>query len=190
MATSRIIYNSRKELEAKEACQKACVSFYENLEHLEKLRDACLETERYDTYKKFFHFKVDEVECDFLDGPTIDVRMSAFLDSNLFSYVCPQSLDDVGRYVEKCMNNTLPGYSVASLKPTLPEIKNVIFNNPATIVFWADGDKTVVKAQRGDKFDPEKGLTMAIVKKLYGNKGSYCEKIKKWLPKKEEKKSR
>ena len=28
-----------------------------------------------------------------------------------------------------------------------PEIKNVIFNDPATIVFWTDGTKTVVKCQ-------------------------------------------
>ena len=60
------------------------------------------------------------------------------------------------------------------------EIKNVIFNKPATIVFWADGTKTVVKCQEGDEFDPEKGLTMAITKKVYGNKGSYCNVIKKW----------
>lgn len=61
-----------------------------------------------------------------------------------------------------------------------PEIKNVIFNDPATIVFWTDGTKTVVKCQEGDEFDPEKGLTMAIAKKVYGNKGSYCNVIKKW----------
>ena len=61
-----------------------------------------------------------------------------------------------------------------------PEIKNVIFNDPATIVFWTDGTKTVVKCQEGDEFDPEKGLTMAIAKKVYSNKGSYCNVIKKW----------
>lgn len=62
-----------------------------------------------------------------------------------------------------------------------PEIKDVIFNDPATIVFWTDGTKTVVKCQEGDEFDPEKGLTMAIAKKVYGNKGSYCNVIKKWV---------
>lgn len=67
----------------------------------------------------------------------------------------------------------------------VPEIKNVIFNDPATIVFWEDGTKTVVKCQDGDEFDPEKGLAMAIAKKAYGNKGSYCNKLKKWLPKEE-----
>lgn len=64
----------------------------------------------------------------------------------------------------------------------MPIIKNVIFNDPATIVFWNDGTKTIVKAQDGDTFDPEKGLAMAISKKALGNKGNYCETFKKWLP--------
>lgn len=61
-------------------------------------------------------------------------------------------------------------------------IKKVIFNSPATIVFWMDGTKTVVKAQGDDIFDPEKGLAMAISKKALGNKGNYCNELKKWLP--------
>lgn len=65
-------------------------------------------------------------------------------------------------------------------------IKNVIFNNPATIVFWSDGTKTVVKAE-GEPFDPEKGLAMAIAKKSLGNKGDYYDEFKKWLPKEEAK---
>ena len=59
-------------------------------------------------------------------------------------------------------------------------IENVIFNEPATIVFWADGSKTVVKCGEGDNFDPEKGLAMAIAKKYLGNKGRYFNTIKKW----------
>lgn len=64
-------------------------------------------------------------------------------------------------------------------------IKDVIFHDPATIVLWNDGTKTVVKVQDGDRFDPEKGLTMAIVKKLLGNQGNYYNELKKWLPKEE-----
>lgn len=67
-----------------------------------------------------------------------------------------------------------------------PSIKNVIFNPPATIVFRNDGTKTVVKCQNDEAFDPEKGLTMAISKKYFGNKGSYCNQIKKWTEKYEE----
>ena len=68
----------------------------------------------------------------------------------------------------------------------LPEIKNVIFNEPATIILWADGTKTVVKCQEGEGYDPEKGMAMAISKKALGNKGNYCEVFKKWLPEEEE----
>lgn len=65
-------------------------------------------------------------------------------------------------------------------------IKKVIFNDPATIVFWNDGTKTVVKAH-DEEFDPEKGLAMAISKKLLGNKGNYYNEFKKWLPEEEKK---
>ena len=71
----------------------------------------------------------------------------------------------------------------------LPEIKNVIFNKPATIAQWADGTKTVVQCLEGDTYDPEKGLAMAISKKILGNKHDYYHTFKHWLKryKKEEK---
>lgn len=64
-------------------------------------------------------------------------------------------------------------------------IKKVIFNDPATIVYWFDGTKTVVKAENED-YDPEKGLAMCICKKVLGNKGNYYEVFKKWLPEESE----
>ena len=69
-----------------------------------------------------------------------------------------------------------------SPKPTnyLPEIKNVKFNGPATIVFWADGTKTVVKCQDGDDYSEEVGLAMCIVKKAFGNTSKYNDIFKKW----------
>ena len=60
------------------------------------------------------------------------------------------------------------------------EIKNVIFNPPATIVFWNDGTKTVVQARGDDEFDPEKGLAMAIAKKTLGNDYGYYNTFEKW----------
>lgn len=63
-------------------------------------------------------------------------------------------------------------------------IRKVIFNDPATIIFWNDGTKTVVKAD-GEAFDPEKGMAMAISKKMLGNEGNYYDVFKKWLPKDE-----
>lgn len=52
------------------------------------------------------------------------------------------------------------------------EISKVIFNPPATIVFWKDGEKTIVKCGEGDIFDQEKGLAMAICKRLFGSNKS------------------
>ena len=61
----------------------------------------------------------------------------------------------------------------------IPEVKKVIFNDPATIVYWKDGTKTVVKCQKGDDFDPEKGFAMAFLKKCWGNKGNFNDKLRK-----------
>lgn len=60
-------------------------------------------------------------------------------------------------------------------------IEKVIFNPPATIVYWSDNTKTVVKTQNDELFDPEKGLAMAVMKKSFGNKGSYYNEVKKWV---------
>lgn len=46
---------------------------------------------------------------------------------------------------------------------------DVIFNDPATIVFWSDDTKTVVKCQEGDTYNPEAGLAMCYMKKALGN---------------------
>jgi len=62
------------------------------------------------------------------------------------------------------------------------EIKKVIFSGPCTIVFWADGTKTMVRKQDGDdSFDNEKGLAMAIAKRVYGDKGNYNNIFKRWI---------
>ena len=79
----------------------------------------------------------------------------------------------------KTVDNKIPEYKLEQ-----KHIKNVIFNDPATIVLWNDGTKTVVKVQN-EKFDPEKGLAMAIAKKYFGNKGSYYNIFRKWLAKEE-----
>lgn len=62
-------------------------------------------------------------------------------------------------------------------------IKDVIFAPPATIVYWSDGSKTVVRCSEKDVFDPEKGLAMAIAKRCGGNKGSYYKEIQNWVEK-------
>lgn len=65
-------------------------------------------------------------------------------------------------------------------------IRKVIFNDSATIVLWSDGSKTVVKCGPEDAYDMEKGLAMAIVKKMAGNDNRF-HKIFKQYPKQKKK---
>lgn len=43
-------------------------------------------------------------------------------------------------------------------------VKDIKFNGPATIIFYADGSKEVVKRQKNDKIDKEKAIYMAMLK--------------------------
>lgn len=61
-----------------------------------------------------------------------------------------------------------------------PYIRKVVFNDPATIVFWSDNTKTVVKCGPEDTYDMEKGLAMAIVKKMAGNDNRFHKVFKQW----------
>lgn len=64
---------------------------------------------------------------------------------------------DIYTAIQKAMTN------LSVTGTFMPAIENVMFKDPATIVFWADGTKTVVKALY-EKFDPEKGLAMGYCK--------------------------
>ena len=61
------------------------------------------------------------------------------------------------------------------------KIKKVIFNDPATIILWNDGTKSVVKCQNGEEFDAEKGFALAYLKKLLGNDNTFNKEIHKWV---------
>lgn len=82
-------------------------------------------------------------------------------------------------------------------------IEKVLFQNPATIVFWSDGTKTVVncmdnvetkkkivdgkeviirKPRKCDTYSKEAGLAMAIVKKWAGNNGNYNNIFREFIP--------
>ena len=120
-------------------------------------------------------FVPDDIEIDndpFKEG-TITVRTHTsplFYNSEEWKRVRNNTLNN-NRWYQSCSD----GFSGL-------RIKDVIFNDPATIVFWSDGTKTVVKAQYNEMFDPEKGLAMAISKKTLGNKGNYYKEFDKWLP--------
>ena len=139
-------------------------------------------------------WKVESYEFHGIDAhsinPSLEVNLTGFINNNRCK---SRRVDDLMHDIEDTLNK--PSVSYVSYARNDVEItrnirnrlgviiKNVIHNDPATIVFWADGTKTVVKCQPGDIYDPEKGLAMAISKKVLGNKGNYYNTFAKWLPK-------
>ena len=66
-------------------------------------------------------------------------------------------------------------------------IKRVIYNDPATIILWNDGTKTIAKCQEGDTYDREKGFVIAYLKKMIGNT-TFRNEFEKWCDVFDEKK--
>lgn len=60
--------------------------------------------------------------------------------------------------------------------------ERVIYNPPATIVLWNDGDKTVVICHEGDVYDEHEGFLLCCAKKLFGNTGRYNNVIREHVP--------
>lgn len=52
----------------------------------------------------------------------------------------------------------------------MPRIREVMFNDPATICWFEDNSKTVAVAGHGDKYDKETGLAICMLKRVLGNK--------------------
>lgn len=127
----------------------------------------------------------------------IDYKPMRFRDHRSFDTFKRPLPKNSGRYPGKSSTETMVPvmFNEFALKGTPSslykklDIENVIFNPPATIVFWTDGTKTVVKAI-DEEFDAEKGLAMAISKKLFGNKFEYYETFRKWVGRYEKKNKR
>lgn len=99
--------------------------------------------------------------------------------------VRPPSINDIwAPYVNKEQwNYEFKNYAKADIEATskLYEdrkmiIKDIKRNGPATIIFWLNGEKTVVQCRPGDQDDIEKGVIMAIVKGYY----TRYKNIKNW----------
>lgn len=105
-------------------------------------------------------------------------------------------VDAMSDYVRNCLAkqalNSIYGASSTSKKSNSSkavnpmEIKKVYFNDPVTVVIWADGTKTIVRCQEGDVYSKETGLALCIAKKALGNKSNFNDVFHKWIPEEEE----
>lgn len=90
-----------------------------------------------------------------------------------------EKLLEIERYNSKISRPTFSNLLAYRLEK--PTIKRVVFNDPATIVFWKDGTKTVVKCSDGDTYSKESGLAMCFMKKMHGNDNGYHRVFKEFI---------
>ena len=112
---------------------------------------------------------------DFIDYPELyPTNTFKPIDIDITLSPCPTT--DKKKEVKKPVD----GFATKQSTNRRVKIRDVIFSDPATVVFWSDGTMTVVKTCCGVKYDKEKGLAMAIVKKITGNTGNQYEMFKEW----------
>ena len=67
---------------------------------------------------------------------------------------------------------TFEFYGIQNIKPV-----NIWYNGLNTTCEFAGGEKITVSPSEQDKFDPEIGVAMCIMKKLYGSRGAFQKAV-------------
>lgn len=69
------------------------------------------------------------------------------------------------------------GVARAMIGPMLTP-RQIIYNDPATIVFWSDGSKTVVKRMDNEAWNPYNAFCAALAKRIYGSNSQVNRLVK------------
>lgn len=110
---------------------------------------------------------------NFLDGYELSAPLYSFDKLPEFT-VTPDArncdagvIEKLKKEIQSVYNEIPNGLGVNSMIKIIPFITRCIINDPAVVVFWSDGTKTIGKCMGDDEFNPEIGLSMAISRKYY-----------------------
>jgi len=109
-------------------------------------------------------------------------------DFDITSHLGDFLINDIKKQFVLPVCKELPPFKFNSSGYRIPILsKPPIFNPPATICYWTDGTKTVVKCQEGDTYSPEAGLALCYMKKVLGNTSRDLNKeLHKYIPEESE----
>ena len=105
-----------------------------------------------------------------------------FYDDAVLDYLLSDVIQQKTKEAMKAIHKEIKRTEHLRIDAINANIKNVIFNDPYTIILWKDGKKTIVKCQPGDVYDKEKGLALALVKHFMCDSNYFNTIFKKWLP--------
>lgn len=126
--------------------------------------------------KKIFFIPVDGADrAGIHHGEADDFR--DFLISRIMGEPCGIPADGIMQRAERFEREGAvgnkpfgpEGHCGYGMDHTVAEPVRIIFNDPATIVFWDDGTKTVVKCTKGDTFSTAAGFALCHMKKTMGD---------------------
>ena len=101
-------------------------------------------------------------------------------DKDIFVQALENYQKDLGSRKKIESKSHFSGYFEKGFLPNDVYIKEVMYYDPATIVFWSDGTKTVSKCREGDIYSEECGLLLCVMKKLIGA-NRVRELVKDWI---------
>lgn len=99
------------------------------------------------------HYLLDPEQVVAISRPVFQKMLNA----------CSKTRKDVHDYMQKDSEFTATIHRQFQFAP-----KEIIYNDAATIVYWADGTKTVVKCNENDVYSEYSGFVAAVAKKMYG----------------------
>lgn len=108
------------------------------------------------------------------------------------------NIEGISNYVTDCCAE-IKNWNMEEIKQIIKKeeemkfitLDHVIFDGPATIVFWSDGSKTIVKCTDGDVYAYDVGIAMATLKKIFGDQyGAYRHDVRNAIKEAEERKVR
>lgn len=93
---------------------------------------------------------------------------------------------EIDGLVDKAVESASPTRAWQWLQPAVNhgvKCVKVVYNEPsATIAYWSDGTKTVVRCHEGDAYDRREGFLLCCAKKLLGNTGAYNDAMREHCP--------
>jgi hypothetical protein len=98
---------------------------------------------------------------------------------DLFTAINPKPHSDVADSLVsafECYNSSRSKYKTWYKQYIdIPELKRLHSSGPVSVAIWSNGKKSMVRKQKGDKSDPEKGILYAVIKGLCYEKGGTKE---------------
>ena len=93
--------------------------------------------------------------------------------------LAPENVEVIGTIpLHPCVNRQ--SFGLLNYEPADHlNVDRIIFSPPATIVFWKDGTKTVVKCAKGEPFSEYNGFSAALLKKVFGSNSAVKKLIQR-----------